>query len=146
MRLLLLAVGILAAAIVTLSAFAIDEGEVVTLVSVDGANAQFETSVWIVAVDGVQWLRATRPDALWLARIRNHPEVEIVRGGHRRESFLATPIDGLEERTEINEEMARKYGAADGILRRFVDADRSVPVRLDPRPPHGAGTTAPQSP
>lgn len=146
MRLLLLAVGILAAAIVTLSAFAIDEGEVVTLVSIDGANAQFETSVWIVEIDGVHWLRATRPDALWLARMRNHPEVGIVRGDHRRESFLAVPIDTPEGRAKINEAMARKYGAADGILRRFVDADRSVPVRLDPRPPHGAGTVPPQSP
>jgi hypothetical protein len=146
MRLLLLAVGLLAAAIVTLSAFALDEGEVVTLTSIDGANAHFETSVWIVEIDGVSWLRSTRPDALWLARLRDHPEVEITRGDRPRQPFRATPIETPDERRLVNEAMAQKYGAADGILRRFVDAGRAVPVRLEPRPADAAPKTTPKSP
>ena len=146
MRLLLLTAGLLAAAIVTLSAFALDEGEVVTLASIDGANARFETSVWIVEIDGVSWLRATRPQALWLARLRRHPEVAITRGDLPHQPFRATPVDTSDERRRVNEEMAHKYGAADGILRRFVDVNQAVPVRLEPRAADGARKPAPQSP
>ncbi len=139
MRLLLLAAGLFAAGIVLVSAFGVDEGEVVTLVSVDGAGARYETTLWIVEIDGTHWLRATRPDAAWLTRLKERPEVEVRRREKASEPFRASPVDTADERRTVNDAMARKYGAADGILRRFVDVDRAVPVRLDPR---ATGATA----
>ena len=58
-------------------------GEIVTLRTTDAAGAAHETRIWVVDADGRAWLRAGDPRSSWLARIREHPQVEVERGGQR---------------------------------------------------------------
>lgn len=143
MRIALLATGVLAALVVLLSAFALDEGEVVTLTTTNAAGARFETSVWVVEDGGSLWLRSGRPDAQWLARLRARPEISIARH-EERAAYRAVPLDDDGARSRVNAAMAEKYGAADRILARFVPLERSVPIRLDPsaETPAAAAPTA----
>lgn len=131
MRIALLLTGIVAALVVLLSAFGLDEGEVVTLTTVSPSGARFETSVWLVEDGGSLWLRSGRPDAQWLARLRARPEITIARDEERL-AYRAIPLDDDAARSRVNAAMAEKYGVADRILARFVPLGRSVPIRLDP--------------
>jgi len=145
MRLALLAAGLLAALVVLVSAFGLDEGEVVTLQTSNAAGASYDTSVWVIEDAGSLYLRAGRGDATWLARLRERPEIRIERHGERL-AFLAVPLDDPAARERVNAAMAAKYGAADRILGRFVDLSRSVPIRLDPSATTTAAPTTPSHP
>jgi hypothetical protein len=132
MRTILLVTGLLTGLVVMVAVFGVDEGEVVNLTTVDADGALFDTQLWIVDIDGTGWLRAGRPVAHWLARVRAHPAVEVKRG----ESvglYTAVPVDDATMRERVNRAMAEKYGTADRMTSRFLDPRRSVPIRLDPR-------------
>jgi hypothetical protein len=140
MKVLLLLAGLTVAAVVFVTAFGIDEGEVVNLSTVDARGAQFETQLWIIEQDGQLYLRAGRPAAHWLARLRAHPEVRIERGGTTH-AYRAVPVDDPATREAVNRGMAEKYGQADRLIARIFDHSRSVPIRLEPlRPGEGSGS------
>jgi hypothetical protein len=147
MRILLVLAGLVVGLIVFIAAFGVDEGEVVNLTTVDASGARFETQLWIIEEDGQLWLRAGRPAAQWLARLRAHPEVEIQRGEDIAE-FRAVPVDGPTARAAVNRAMAAKYGRADRMIARVFDRDSAVPIRLDPVPAanaHSPERTPPDS-
>jgi hypothetical protein len=140
MKVLLLLAGLTVATVVFVTAFGIDEGEVVNLSTVDARGAVFETQLWIIEQDGQLYLRAGRPAARWLARLRAHPEVKIERGGTTN-AYRAVPVDDPATRETVNRGMAEKYGQADRLIARIFDHSRSVPIRLEPlQPGEGSGS------
>jgi hypothetical protein len=144
MKVLLVLAGLTVALVVFVTAFGIDEGEVVNLVTVDARGAQFETQLWIIEHDGALYLRAGRPAARWLARLRAHPEVKIERGGTTR-AYRAVPLDDPATRAAVNRRMAEKYGQADRLIARIFDRSHTVPIRLEPldQGQHSDATHAP---
>jgi hypothetical protein len=121
--------------------YAVDEGEVATLTTVAADGHARETQVWVVEGDSIPggegdavFLRATRPRAAWLARLRRAPAVELLRDGSPPRRYLAEVRDEAEVRGVVNRAMAEKYGLANTILSHLTDLDASVPVRLAPAP------------
>jgi len=129
-RPIMLALGLFVFVLVA-GALLVEEGEIVQLTTHDAALHELETQLWIVDLDGAEYLRAGRANARWLERIRVRPEVVLQRG---EESVprLAVPLDDRELRRRVDAAMARKYGLSDRLFRLLRDAKGSVPVRLDP--------------
>jgi hypothetical protein len=126
---------------ILLVALALPTGEVVKLETIDAKGRDHHSALWIVEIDGAPYLRSGSPDSGWLARVREHPGVALVRDDVRR-AYRAEPVDDPAVRRAVNEAMARKYGVADALVRSAVDVERSVPVRLEAR--EGPDVRAPQ--
>jgi hypothetical protein len=139
MRIVLIAAGALILAVV-LGALWVDEGEVVTLTTLD-ADGTYTTQLWIVEVDGDLYVRSSSPNTGWLGRLRVHPDVELDRDDETLE-LRAVPSGLPEVRAAVNGAMAEKYGSTDGFYSRIYDRSESVPVRLEPR----TGATAAREP
>lgn len=145
MRTAVLAIGCIIGAIVV-GVLAVDlwllrEDEVATLWTSAPGGPRYETQVWVLdeaSLDGegldVVWLRAHSPDAEWLARLRENPQVELQRGGRSVPYRASVPAEAARLRPTLNAAMARKYGLADALVGWLLPADRAVPVRLDPDP------------
>jgi hypothetical protein len=108
----------------------IDEGELVTLYSRGPDGDRYGTQLWVIEEAGDLYLRAHYPGAKWLARVRDHREVELHRG-EASQSFLARPVDDPEVRRAVNRAMAAKYGLADRLASSLWNPEKSVPVLLD---------------
>lgn len=117
-------------AVLIVASFCLDEGEVVTLLTMDGKGDQYETGLWIVDLDGVFYLRAESTDSSWLGRIRHVPKVTLVRSG-RNTDYHAIPIEDEKIRETVNQAMAEKYGIFDQALAWIRDHSRSVPIQLE---------------
>jgi len=102
--------------------------EVADLHTTDGRGGGLQTSVWVVDVAGDLWIRATDPEALWLARLHANPDVELVRDGHRV-PCRALILDGVDER--VDAAMREKYGRADELVAWVRDPGEFVAIRLD---------------
>jgi hypothetical protein len=129
-RPIMIAAGGVAAALV-LCASLLDLGEVVTLHTTDSQSRSYETQLWIVDLDEERYLRAGRPGVRWLSRLRQSPGVVLERDGEER-TVRAYPEEDVSVRDRVNAAMAEKYGLADRLIRMLNDANRSVPVRLEP--------------
>jgi hypothetical protein len=128
-RLVMIALGGLVALLV-LGAIFLDNGEIVTLETVDEAGRVHETQLWVVYLDKVPYLRAGRSEVRWLERVRVRPEVDIdIWGGVHR--FRAAIQDDRSVRERLNRAMARKYGLADDIWGLVSNRSQSVPIRLE---------------
>ena len=68
-RPVMIAVG-LVAAIPVITSRLVDEGEIVTLTTVDDRGREYMTEVWIVDLPTGSYLRAGSSDARWLERLR----------------------------------------------------------------------------
>jgi hypothetical protein len=118
--------------LLSLAALVAPEGECVTLHTVDDQGRGYESTLWVVDLPGAGvHLRSGDPASHWLARLTLHPLVELERGGESGH-YRAVVLSDEAARHAVNEAMAGKYGAADRFVRRFVDVERSVPVRLEP--------------
>jgi len=129
-RPVMIAVG-LVAVIPVITSRLVDEGEVVTLMTVDDRGRDYMTEVWIVDLPAASYLRAASSDARWLERVRSNPEVTVVRDEHPAR-FLAAEEDEAETRRLVNAAMAEKYGFADEMWSRISDRESAVPIRLEP--------------
>jgi hypothetical protein len=109
----------------------VDEGEVVTLTTVDDQGHSSVTGLWIVEIDGEVYLRAGSREARWLERIRARPVVELTRDGVVQK-VRATPIEDAALRNAISWAMREKYGFIDAVLVRIIDHSESVPILLEP--------------
>lgn len=107
----------------------VDEGEVVTLGTRGSNGDRYGTQLWVIENGGELYLRAHFARAKWLARIRNHPEVDLHRGG-ASQSFLAGPVEDPEVRRAVNRSMAAKYGFADRLAALVWSPEKSIPVQL----------------
>jgi hypothetical protein len=136
MRIFAIAVGALFAAILGFAGliFAASElgGEGVTLYTTDASGAEHETPLWVVELDGAQYLRAGDGASAWLARLRVIPDVKVERGGEVKR-YRAIPEP--EQVAAVDTLMAEKYGVADRIVDIMRDPANSVAVRLEPVAP-----------
>ena len=108
--------------------------ELATVHTHSGAQ-DYYARVFIVddaALPGV-WIRAERPDRLWLKALRNNPEVVVHRGG---QDFLYTaePWEGSGGHQRIDGLFREKYGPFDALSGIFWRRD-AVPIRLVRRYP-----------
>lgn len=136
MRKLLIGLGLVLGVVVlavALEVIAAESGEVVVLQvpDVDGVR---ETRLWVVDMDGSQWLR-TQPRARWLALLRTRDDARLARDGE----VAPVSIEVVEDPgvvSAVNARMREKYGWADHYVGWFLgDPDRAgaVAIRLEPR-------------
>lgn len=114
-----------------------ESNEVVVLTTTpDDASLRKQTRLWIVDVDGKQWLRAGRPGSGWYLRVDQQPVVTVTRGGITTR-YTAVPMPA--QRDVINAAFAAKYGWADSYVSRFAPRDDAIPIRLVPPKRAAAG-------
>jgi hypothetical protein len=109
---------------------AAERTEVAVLRTLDGAGAVHETKLWVVDVDNTPWLRAARSGRAWLERIRERPDVELVRDGVAR-PYRAVVLTDPATRERVDAAFAAKYGVTNWWYGLALRKD-PVPVRLDP--------------
>jgi hypothetical protein len=128
---------ILAAAVLAFAGFygavliASESGEVVTLRTYDGTGSAHDTRLWLVDIDGAQWVRTGHPGKGWFRRALDQPAVELTRGSLTTRR-VAVPMGDPPVVRAVNGAFTAKYGAADWIVALSGDAAERVPVRLDP--------------
>lgn len=112
--------------------FASESGEVVKITTVDAAGEHYETSVWVVDLDGHQWIRSGSAKSGWYTRLKETPTLELDRNGAHGEYIVAAEST---QTPTINALMRQKYGWADAYIGLFFPRSHAVAIRLDPRPP-----------
>jgi len=120
-----------AIAAVLLLTLALPTGELGRLLTVDEQGRDHASTLWVVELDGTLLLRSGDPESGWLGRLKDHPFVKLERNGQAG-AYRAEAVSSAAERRAVNQAMARKYGLADRLVRRWVDVAGSVPVRLTP--------------
>ncbi|NIP15812.1 MAG: hypothetical protein GWM88_14240 [Pseudomonadales bacterium] len=131
MKTLLYLVGSLAILVVLIyvsQLVASESAEVVVLTS-QGLDGEQDTRLWVVDLDGVQYLRAS-PDSGWYQRLVADPAVLLVRDGtraaYRAEVRMAVADD-------VNRLMREKYDWRDAYIDFLIGGrDEAVPVALIP--------------
>jgi len=124
--------GLLALAVVVfVSQMAASEtGEGVVLTTAGPEGTPVETRLWVVDLEGSQYLRASEGSG-WYGRLLAEPAVELVRGGNSS-SYLAVPAPDV--RDAVNDLMLEKYGWRDVYISWLVgDRDDAIPIRMDVR-------------
>jgi hypothetical protein len=124
-----LAVVGLVALIFLVQLIASETGEVVVLTT-ETAEGPKETRLWVVDLDGTQYLRAGA-DSGWYQRLVAVPEVQLARGGvaaaYRAETHPEASV-------EVNRLMREKYAWRDQLIELFVGGrDDALAVALVPR-------------
>lgn len=104
--------------------------EVAVLRTTDGAGAVRETKLWVIDLDGTAWVRVARPERSWFRRLRERPEVELVRHGVAR-PYRAIEIQDPEMRARVDAAFRDKYGLVDWWYGLVLRRDPR-PIRLDP--------------
>jgi len=114
-----------------LSMVASEIGEVVVLHAREADGTVVETRLWVVDLDGAQYLRVGGDGSGWFSRLSANPEIQVERAGVLG-SYLAVPQP--DRSTPVNELMRQKYSWRDAyIALLFGGREGSVPIRLDPR-------------
>lgn len=130
----LLGVALLAIVLVGAATYvAGEQTEVALLRTVDDAGAVHETKLWVVDHDGAAWVRVARPEREWFRRLREHPEIEIVRGDGAPQKVRATPDPTEQTKAALDAAFREKYGIVDwwyGVVLR----SNALPIRLDAAP------------
>lgn len=124
--------GVVAVVLATMSVdIWVDEGEVATLVTLDGNQHAHRTDLWIVDVEGRTYVRAADAESDWLERLKAHPEVLLRRGGVDT-PMRAVPSDDPAVREAVSRAMRRKYGSVDRVVAWARGHAGGVPVWLEP--------------
>lgn len=101
----------------------------------DGAVRR--THVWLAEADGALWLEAGAPGNPWFRDVLRDPHLVLETDG-RRARYRAEPVPGEAARRRVRALLRAKYGWRDAWVGLWVDASRSVAVRLVPlEPPEG---------
>jgi hypothetical protein len=107
-----------------------EQTEVAVLRTLDAGGAAHDTKLWVVDVDGTPWVRVARPERSWLLRLRENPEVELIRAGVALRYF-ARPDASAPTRAAVDRAFREKYGWVDwwyGLVLR----EEPMPVALRP--------------
>jgi len=104
--------------------------EVAVLRTFSADGHAHDTKLWVVDHQGQPWLRGARPNLRWLERIRENPQVELVRRGSGT-AYTATVVETEEAKRAVDAAMLEKYGWIDRWYELLVRFD-PIPVRLDP--------------
>lgn len=108
-----------------------ESGEVVVLsVAADGGLE--ETRLWVVDLDGQQYVRAGHTGAGWYAAAVAAPSVRVLRGGQEADYRLeAAPT----ARARVAEAMLAKYGWRERYIATLVGGrEGAMPLRLQRTP------------
>ena len=102
----------------------------VEIVTVHTTGALVDSYPRLLIVDDppVIWIRAERPDRIWLRAMRENPRVTVHRGD-RTVAYHATVGDGDSKR--VDRLFREKYGAFDQLSAWIWQRD-AVPIRLEP--------------
>lgn len=145
MRRAMLAIGVMTG-ILVVSALLLDEGEVVTLLT-EAEGRTYSTQLWIVEIDGRAFVRANRPNARWLVRLRGNPQVVLRRSESHdvpAELYRARVIEDEPLKARVDAEISGKYRLADRVWGRIANRRRSQVIELQPR--SGATSSAKGNP
>ena len=104
--------------------------EIATL-RVSGTSTDYYPRVLVAEEPPSIWVRAERPDRLWLAALRLHPDVTVRRAGVDY-AYHAHIWDQDFDRERVDRMFSAKYGAIDRVSAWFWRRN-AVPIRLDPR-------------
>ncbi len=115
--------------VLILQGVASESGEIVVLSTQASGDKPEETRLWVVDLDGFQYLRAGQAESGWFKRLQATPRVGVERGDDRM-AYDAVPEP--ERQTQINDLMAAKYGWADAFIGKLFGRDGAVAVRLVP--------------
>jgi hypothetical protein len=113
--------------------------EVVTL-HASGAYSDYYTELFIADDPDdprVVWIRAERPNRIWLKSVRGNPEVVVRRGG-RDVAYHATVWSGEGGHERVDRLFRTKYGVIDPLAGWFFRRD-AVPIRLEPSDQYANG-------
>jgi hypothetical protein len=106
-----------------------ESGEVVVVTTPTDAGPS-TTRLWVVDVDGDQYLRAGHVEASWYAPLVGADVVEVERGGTAGR-YRAVPAPELLDR--VNAAFADKYGWRETYIGMMVGGrEHAVPIRLEP--------------
>jgi len=109
-----------------------ETGEVVVLTTVGPEGEPVETRLWVVDLDGSQYLRAGEGSG-WYGRLVAQPVVTLRRG---EDSAFYQAVPSAQARDAVNDLMLQKYGWRDVYIGWLVGGrDDAIPVRLDVRKP-----------
>lgn len=108
----------------------VEQMEIVTLFA-RGPSEDHYTRLWIVDGHEHTWVRAERPDRIWLEAVRANPNVTLWRDG-RSEHMRAVVWNGNGATDHVDRLFRAKYGVLDAIAG-FLWRRDSVPIRLERR-------------
>lgn len=89
------------------------------------------THVWFVEEAGVLWLEAGAPENAWFVDVQREPALRLRASGVSGR-YRAHPVPDPVRRAAVRARLREKYGLRDAWVGLFVDASRSIAVRLDP--------------
>jgi hypothetical protein len=130
MRRIALALALLLVLVAVGTYVAGEQTEVAVLRTFDADGTAHATKLWVVDLDGTPWVRVANPRRSWFQRLREYPDVDLVRGGVGVR-VRAVVISDPTAQARVDAAFADKYGAVDrwyGLLLRR----NPVAVRLDP--------------
>ena len=113
--------------------------EVVTL-HASGAYTDSYTQLFIADDPNdshVVWIRAERPNRIWLKSVRANPEVTVHRGDLDI-AYHATVWNGEGDLARVDRLFRAKYGEIDELAAWFFRRDE-VPIRLEPSDQYANG-------
>jgi len=106
-----------------------ESGEVV-VVTTPADDGPSRTRLWVVDLDGNQYLRAGHVEASWYGPLIGADVVEVERGGVTGR-YRAVPAPELVDR--VNAAFADKYGWRETYIGMMVGGrEHAVPIRLEP--------------
>ena len=147
MKRIMLGVGLMASLLVV-GAVLLPEGEVVAIYALDVDGQAHSTHLWIVDLEGQQFMRAGSTSAAWLDRLRGQADLELIRGegaSAAPQPFRAVILEDQATVGAVNAAMAEKYGLSNSVVGLFADLDASVAVRLEARPGGGSPSSDPST-
>ena len=113
------------------SVFRAGDREVAVLQTIEVNGLDLYTSLWVVDDAEFVWIRANRPDRIWLSHLRENPKVQL-RRRRRSRSYRAVVFDDPEARAHVAARFREKYGLADR-WREWSHGFDTIPIRLEPR-------------
>jgi len=119
---------IVVAVVLGMQVVASETGEVVVVQVPSGGTVR----LWVVDLDGAQYLRAGHAGASWYQPVVSAASVSVERSGTSSQ-YQAVPQP--EERDRVNAAFATKYGWRDRVVGLLAgDRSDSMPIRLEPPP------------
>jgi len=98
----------------------------------DEQGQRYETRMIVIEDGGTLWVQSGHHFRGWYNRLRRHPEVELLRGGERRD-YRAVALETPEAKMRMREMLIERTGLVRFyLIRTFLLFADVKPVRLDP--------------
>ncbi len=132
MRRALLAAGAAVALFVPATWLALEASGVAVVTTTTREGSARETHVWFAEIAGELWLEAGTPENPWFRDVQAEPRLRIALLSEAPRAFVARPVPSRAARQRVRAALHAKYGWRDAWVGLFVDASRSLAVRLTP--------------